>query len=328
MLDLNFIFENLEIPVKENEISVSEIEGCSYICKDKNHNVSFAILHTEQEIEKWPRDRKTPSLLFSSGKEITLRISGEDRPIDGRISIITCGDERLLTPFYAMVNAAVSDTSLIRIMGKDPIELWNFLEEFYECFSKAKRTTFSKRKAIGLWGELSKLREGEITEGILESWKGPENYVHDFISEDTAVDIKTTTRKNRIHNIKHDQLFDDSIPDMFIQSFMITKNHSSGKSIDEVIGEISEKLIPKLRLEFVRKLGLIGYNHHGEHAECSVKYSERSGSRLFAVETIPHISDEHIPDGIISMEYSITLDNLAPIPDHESQAIDRKLRGD
>ena len=44
---------------------------------------------------------------------------------------------------------------------------------------------------------------------------------------------------------------------------MITKNHSSGKSIDRIIVDISEKLIPKLRLEFVRKLGPIGYNHPG-----------------------------------------------------------------
>ena len=49
---------------------------------------------------------------------------------------------------------------------------------------------------------------------------------------------------------------------MFIQSYRITKNHSSGKSIDQIIVRL-EKLIPKLRLEFVRKLGLIGYNHLG-----------------------------------------------------------------
>ena len=223
-----------------------------------------------------------------------------------------------MTPFFAMVNAAISDKNLIRKMSSEPSEMWDFLHEFYECFSKTKAVKFSKRKAIGLWGELSKIKQGEITDEILDSWRGPENYVHDFICENIAIDIKTTTGKNRNHKINHDQLFDKSSSEIYIESHMITKNYSSGKSVDSIVEEICEELSPKSRFTFVKKLGMIGYNHKEEHFECGVKYSPRSGSRLFSASSIPHIKQEHIPVGIMSIEYTITLDNLEPLTDEVS----------
>ena len=89
-----------------------------------------------------------------------------------------------------------------------------------------------------------------------------------------------------------------------------------------------EKLDPKLKLEFIKKLGLIGFNHLEEQTECGIRYLQRSESKLFSAEKIPHISKEDIPEGIISIEYTITLDNLVSITADQFHAIDWKFRGD
>jgi hypothetical protein len=328
MIDYEATIRDLTKPNEKGELSVREVVKNAFVCKDYIGNISLAILHNSDGITEWPKPRKTAALYFSSGDEIQLTVDGQNYFINGPISIITCTDQEVSTPFFIMISAALSSENLIRNMVKNPNIMWDFLQEFYQCFSKSRQTNLSRNEAIGLWGELSKILDGELTSSIIESWKGPEKYIHDFICDDIAIDVKTTTGKSRIHKIKHDQIYYGSSTKLFIQSFVIRKNHTGGKSVDELVEKISNTLNPKSCLDFINKMGLIGYNHKGEHIECGIKYSERLENKLFSAEKIPHIERKHIPDGILSMEYSITLDNLASITREKSLAIDRHFRSD
>jgi len=321
------IFNLLKNPTGENLFSVFRIADSCYIAKDLSNNFSLVIEHSLQSDMDWPKPRKTNTLHFVSGRKVTFEIEESNQNQESFVTMITCTEKKVIFPFCAMIEAALSDESIVREMVNDPNQIWLFLEDFYDCFSNKKSNYISKRQTIGLWGELSTILAGKVTHGIIETWKGPEKYIHDFAVNRIALDVKTTTNRTRIHKIKHEQLFDNTNTKKYIVSYTIAKTHNEGKSVDHLVEEISDRLNPIIRLKFVNKLGLIGYNFKGEHPECIIKYRLRSGGKMYSSEALPHINEDDIPDGVNGLEYSITLDNLQGLLREAHIQVDRQIRG-
>jgi len=299
-------FDKLKKPDNSEDYSIKSIDekGTVFIAKNSADNIGIVIDFSNWK-GAWPKPRRTYSIHFLSDRGANL--SHINKGKIARIVGIFLLDNEVREPFTIFIEALMKNRKCL----DDPNLLWEFLEDFYNCFSD-KRKDISREKAIGMWGEIYFLLNSD-NEKMFDSWKGPEDYEFDFAAEKIAMDVKTTTSELRKHRVRHQQVQPRKDIETFIYSLKIKHSYSGGKSVDDLVDSMCNKL-GKRALEFRVKLRRLGYVCRGAHSECIKKYSLReSAEGYYSVLDLPNIPIDQIPEAIQRLEFDIVLTNIAKI---------------
>ncbi|OJE02615.1 hypothetical protein A9487_17100 [Bacillus cereus] len=193
--------------------------------------------------------------------------------------------------------------------------IYEVLDRWHNFFKRKWDAKLNLEEEMGLFGELyyiDKWLEKFPNEPplIIKDWKGPLKNRIDFVGKNSGVEIKTVIPKIRdevkISNEKQLEL-NPVTNKLFLYVLKIEVNDSIGKSLQNIIEVIEEKLIeraPSLAVKFKDLLLEVGvmseeYNEHYFFVHEEIAYN--------ANKEFPKLTSESLPLGITNVSYSIDL---------------------
>ena len=194
------------------------------------------------------------------------------------------------------------------------------LENIYTVLDAIEEITISNEKGlknvIGLWGELYVLNEliQKKEEDILKyinSWESSSNRTtHDFNIdvELIKIEVKTTLKNSRSHTLN--SLEQISVPDPqwkgYLASICLVENLNGKSCLDlknQIISSFGDK--KKYLDAFENKIHLRGKDLFDDSTRFSI--SDEHPFKYFNFEFVPKPTQ---PDGVIKIEFEITLENI------------------
>lgn len=232
--------------------------------------------------------------------------------------VIEAKDKNSYEVFYVVVE------DLIRVSSTEipfpyDIAITKRLFMWEKFFKHTSPDNFTIQNQIGLFGELLFIEE-QISKGrayIIESWSGPDRATKDFIIEDNAVEIKTSSisSTNRVSISDENQLDESGFSHLYLNVRIIQQNQMNGRNLTELIDcikmEISgdeylltifnEKLIQSGFIENFKDKYVIQY----EDISSSWYEVKNSRSKFF-----PRIIPSDLRNGVKFVKYQIELSDL------------------
>lgn len=179
-----------------------------------------------------------------------------------------------------------------------------------------KRAVLSAEEIRGLFGELSFLqimwKHGYQELAALQAWEGPEGTHQDFIFENTAVEIKCLSgrERNSVRISSEDQL--ESLNDrLFLKIFRLTEMPESDRSLslNGLVQSIESEIQDHEAIElFYDKLAKAGYVELHEYDSPEFIISE--DSLYLVTEEFPRLVRSELPDGITKVRYELELERI------------------
>jgi hypothetical protein len=170
-----------------------------------------------------------------------------------------------------------------KISQKDITDLTRDIFDLFEKISKPSRETL-----VGLWGELFVINSSKNTDVLIQAWHPEITDKFDFFSQNQALEIKTTTSNDRIHNFSYEQL-NVGNEKLVICSIMLRQNRD-GKSLEDLKNEISSRIKNK---NLKNQFELIYYQTIGEISEEDI--NEYKFDNLYAEENIRYFDVMDVP---------------------------------
>ena len=186
------------------------------------------------------------------------------------------------------------------------------LSSWRKCFEDEHYQGLKKEEQIGLFGELTFIKEvyskGINVEKILDFWKGPEGGLHDFRFRTCLVEVKTYSKnKNKIRISNMDQLNYNFFTNLYLSCVEIEHNHS-GFTIVNLIDEIKNLIFKENQTlqKFEEKLSLYGYlDIHKENYKD--KFLVTNLNYYKVDKGFPCILKNNLEIGVIDVSFSIEL---------------------
>lgn len=187
---------------------------------------------------------------------------------------------------------------------KDTISRWKHF------FSNKPKTVVSGSEAVGLFGELSLVKDLfdsgiTIAENI---WNGSLKTAQDFQLEKVAVEVKST-KANKIDEVNItslEQLDLGKRDHLFITAYRLELNKVEGITIPELVNDIKQYIPPEDLNSFMFKLSVRGFNEDNAD-QYEERYSVAEKEVYEISEGFPYLTKNNIPTGIKEAEYTISL---------------------
>ena len=175
-----------------------------------------------------------------------------------------------------------------KISQKDITDLTRDIFDLFEKISKPSRETL-----IGLWGELFVINSSKNADVLIQAWHPETTDKFDFFNQNQALEIKTTTSNDRIHNFSYEQLYVGN-EKLLICSIMLRQNRD-GKSLDdlrnEILGRIKNKnLKDQFELVYYKTIGEISEEDINEY-KFDYSYAEEN-IRYFDLINVPRLKEK------------------------------------
>jgi hypothetical protein len=280
------------------EFIALEINDNTYIGKSNEGNVSILIKSLDNSDPIWQR---TKLLTLQTNTEVVFK--SNDLTEEGVFHILKClsnsNDE---VGIFLDLCESLFIKSFTR--SADLVNIFNVMVDFFE-----HDTTYSATELQGLYGELLFIEIFKHEFNFLDYWQSRDKLKFDFsLTNDLKIEIKTTTKSERIHKFIHEQISSKSIS-TYVVSFKLLYD-DKGLSLDQLIDSIL--LLPNLKLVQKNKLLKIKYKCERTLLEKQKYQSDYSISNLkvFDSKTIPHFDDV---DGVSGATYDSTLENIPEI---------------
>lgn len=301
---MNNIDEILEII---NDIP-QPTEGYNFIEKDNvlwgkgvETECAFGIRATSNN--DCPITQTTKFLKVFINTKFKISINGSEN--DEKISIYVLKTKDLKhRETFVRLAVSMSDSLNDAIMFK------NFLE-LKDLFANSKKA--SKIELQGMYGELFSMYFLKVNYGLDIScfYQKEEKRKFDFsLSETKKIEIKTTTKPERIHHFLHQQLDTDRY-DIKIISIMLQKD-DCGMSLLELVNEcmdlFSNYLNVVLYIEtYIKNLD----NTDLDEIRFSIEYA-KDNIRLFSAHDVPKLKEKNV-EGVYNIEYDVDFTNVSPL---------------
>lgn len=300
------IFEKIQVIEQPKECTVVFAHGNSqcFFGKNKENNVVFMLISHASKI--LPVFQETHSLSFAFNKQCKFQFG--EIVEDKTMHVLTCkvNDKEKVLAFIRLTRAFAQND-----LNDDQYYLSKLFASISALFDKQK--TVSAIELQGLFAELySIIFFYEHGCDISKYWQSRSKMKFDFtLNDKKRIEIKSTTKTNRVHHFKHDQLLSE-LYDIKIISIMLQKN-DCGLALGDVVDMI-RKIYPNqytllLHIEstiaHIRRDELFAIRYDQTHLEKNI--------RFFDALSIPHFN-EKTPEGVFNAEYDCDLENIQGMP--------------
>lgn len=263
-----------------------------------------------------------PLLLFSSQSsdtrsDIALRFIGVQFSRECEIAVDSSNTE---SGTYTIVRLEENDPDLVRVFlrlleetfcGKERLPLTNYEigEHILELANLFSRLEHSATDVVGLWGELLIISQADSPEAAAHCWCLDRKAKYDFVSDDFALEVKTTLRPSRIHRFSLDQLRPYGKLEIYVASIQVVQAHrgiTAADLMDNILEAITDS---ELRRSFLTVCLLKGGEDIYKSALKLQSLSAQGGIAYFAASDIPvPLVDEEWP--ITNVKFDVCLDRL------------------
>lgn len=200
---------------------------------------------------------------------------------------------------------------VIEKIGDFPIqqELLNEIEKIVELF---RNLSLPPIKTIqGLWAELFVIEQSSNPAYLVKSWHKSPTDIFDFNDGIDRIEVKSTSRNNRIHRFSHNQLTTNEKSNVVIAS-MYVQQSGQGKTVLDLKQAIDSKLVSvELRFllaEIISKTLGSDFEKAGDYY---FDYSLAHDSyRKYNSKDIPSINNNLIPVEISNIHYDCDLSKI------------------
>ena len=294
---LDFFKLNFESIPNGSGYKIAEFANGFYIGVDKDSHVVVVIKSSSRNGRPYNITTKALSL------ECNARVSFSSG-ISENVHILKCllqskkEKEIFLEVAKLFINNDYSDTYVI--------DTFNTLQNFF-----ANKNELSDNELTGFYAEFYTIYKFHDSLNIEKYWQSKDRLKFDFsFSETLKLEIKATTRENRIHHFKHEQL-NSNYFDIYVLSYLF-RYDDEGLSLYDLMGKIRSILAGNkelcLRLNYVEKntsidrLKDLKYN--------SVYTDEQM--HFYSAKDIPKFK-EQTPAGVSKAEYDCSLEHAVPL---------------
>jgi hypothetical protein len=187
-------------------------------------------------------------------------------------------------------------------------ELNNLINLFRSLSKPAKKTI------QGLWTELLFINQSNDVEYVIKSWHKGKNDRYDFNDGIDKVEIKSTSKNDRIHRFSLSQLKEIKDTVIIIGS-TFTVETGKGINANDLIETISEKVSdPSLILKIYHEVAETMGDEFENIFDIYFDYNLALNSiQYFDVRDIPNLSDNFISPAITNVKYDCNLSNVNSI---------------
>jgi len=201
---------------------------------------------------------------------------------------------------------------LVTKLGDKPdiSEIYTFIEKTKQLFAQLTQT--SKTDEIGLWGELFLINESNDLAYMIDAWHINKTDRFDFNDGINKIEIKTTTKSQRIHHFSLTQL-DKLLTSKTMICSIMTCKIDLGLSIydlyENILFRINDKYKDILREKIFKvagnQLSKFDMKFDSDMAKTSCKY--------YSAKSIPSITEGSIDIGVTNIEFDSDLQNINSI---------------
>jgi len=177
----------------------------------------------------------------------------------------------------------------------------------------SKLTQSRNIKEIGLWGELFLIYVSTNKEFLIDSWHINNSDTFDFNDGSTKLEVKTTTKGQRIHNFRLNQILKSIEAESLIVSIM-TSRIELGISVKDLIIKINKNLINDYKIKLMEKVVDAAGNKLPEFKSKFDATTAVNCYKFYKASTIPSIHHNCIIDPEVSnVNFDTNLEGVAQV---------------
>ena len=245
------LFKQLSIPETNNddEFKSTLIQNTKHRVAKNSKGLPSILINTKDS-ENLVSNYKGTNILLRFNENCKIH---EDKT-SSIFTILSCrSDDELTIKMFL----DICETTIPQLKNEPSAEeikkITNIIIELFREISDKKRSI------IGLWGELFLISSSSNKEKTLQAWHENPTDKYDFFDNNEALEVKCTSKTDRIHKFQHDQLLSE-IEDHYIASIMVSENPYDGLSVLDLYEDIKKNKLPinlinKLKKNFYRVVG-------------------------------------------------------------------------
>jgi len=209
---------------------------------------------------------------------------------------------------------------LVQNLGDEPemTDINAFINKVKQLF--AQLTLKSESTELGLWGELFLIANSKDVDYAIRSWHVNKNDRYDFNDSKCKVEVKTTTRSERIHHFSLAQLDRLLINETVICSIM-TCRVDIGTSIFDLYQAICKKSTQVQMEMFKEKLFQIAGIELTKFDSLFDFQMATKSTKIYLAKAIPSIDSTCISLGVNNVEFDTNLHNSIEIEENKLKEI-------
>ena len=266
-----------------------------------------------------------PAILVNVGESISLI----DKPLK-HISLIhnlKFIDENKTESIYSVIelNSEDGNDDLIEIflrcseaiIGQLPKNIE--IEDFKECFAAfvkifEKLSRPSLKTTMGLWTELLFVSLSADPDFFIESWHSNVGQIYDFSYANEKIEVKSSSSDKRKHNFSLSQLNPPEDLKLVIVSFIVNESEKYGKSINDLLDELSLTIKAGNRMKLYQMIGDTLGKNAKEGMKIKFDYeSAKDSVGYYDWKVIPRIDKRTVEKGVDVPRFSSTVGDITQL---------------
>ena len=296
---LEEIFKKLETPTeKKEDIYKTQLILGKYHRLGKNYNGLPSILINTKKNNESVAPYKGMSIRLRFN--INCKIHEENEKQNYTILSCISKDEQIIKIFLDICQTTISQ------LGKEPTpkEISEKTQMLIDLFKEMPNKLSS---IVGLWGELFLIASSRNIAKSLEAWHQHAEDKYDFFDNNEALEVKCTSKTDRKHTFKHDQLI-SNLKDHYVASIMISDDPTKGLSVVDLYEDIKKRckldnLNNKLKKIFFKIVGKTPYEELNEY-RYNFDYSKKN-VMYYKLKDISTLVNED--DSVTDISYKVDL---------------------
>jgi|TARA_Y100000389_G_scaffold165556_1_gene169793 hypothetical protein len=296
---LEEIFKKLETPTeKKEDIYKTQLILGKYHRLGKNYNGLPSILINTKKNNESVAPYKGMSIRLRFN--INCKIHEENEKQNYTILSCISKDEQIIKIFLDICQTTISQ------LGKEPTpkEISEKTQMLIDLFKEMPNKLSS---IVGLWGELFLIASSRNIPKSLEAWHQHAEDKYDFYDNNEALEVKCTSKTDRKHTFKHDQLV-SNLKDHYVASIMISDDPIKGLSVVDLYEDIKKRckldnLNNKLKKIFFKIVGKTPYEELNEY-RYNFDYSKKN-VMYYKLKDISTLVNED--DSVTDISYKVDL---------------------
>jgi len=229
---------------------------------------------------------------------------------------VVCRKPHLEDLFSVIVTEIIES---LQAPGRADQTVCGVLERWRELLETERVGAPSLEKLVGVFAELHVLGElAEQSSRVVEAWVGPDGERHDIVTPAGSVEVKGTRsrvgRQVEIHGVE--QLEPPPSGELLL-AYVRVERDPNGHSVLDLVGDLERMgcSTERLRASLVK----LGITADHEEAVRAIRLTVRERVTYAVMEDFPRIvrgtfPNGRMPEGVLSLNYTIDLSSEPPIP--------------